>query len=189
MTLVDKGSKTIKAFYTVFNFLKAIPFNNNEGIVLFQTGNNEKLPKYGNTGKDLYYYHLKVSDNDVNVLRYEYLYNDCVYKEDAEDYNADIAVLSQHRIYAACETQSGRLRGFIIYPDKAEIDEFNFNNFDADFVNNPAFAKFDKSLGIFYTHNTVNQNARVAFHLMNYPDCFNYKDKPFLLPKYRIKEF
>ena len=188
MTLVDKGSKTIKAFYTVFNFLKAIPFNENEGIVLFQTGNNEKLPKYGNTGKDLYYYHLKVSDNDVNVLRYEYLYNDCVYKEDAEDYNADIAVLSQHRIYAACETQSGRLRGFIIYPDKAEIDEFNFNNFDADFVNNPAFAKFDKSLGIFYTHNTVNQNARVAFHLMNYPDCFNYKDKPFLLPKYRVKD-
>ena len=52
MILVDKGSKVIKTFYTAFNFLKAIRFNDNEGIVLFQTGNLDKVPRYGNSGKD-----------------------------------------------------------------------------------------------------------------------------------------
>ena len=188
MKLIDKGSKPIKAFYTVFNFLKAIPFDENEGIILFQIGNNKNIPRYGNSGKDLYYYHLTVSGDDVSVKRYEYLYDGCVYREDAEDYNADIAVLSPKRIYAACETDIGRFRGFIIYPDKSEIDEFNFNNFDAESVRNPVFAKFDKSLGIFYTHITVNENARVAYHLMNYPDCFDYRDKTFLLPKHFVKD-
>ena len=188
MTLVDKGSKVIKTFYTAFNFLKAIPFNDNEGIVVFQTGNLDKVPRYGNSGKDLYYYHLKLSGNDYTVLRYEYLYNNCLYREDAEENNVDVAVLSPYRIYVACETENGRIRGFIIYPGKAEIDEFNFNNFDAEAAKNPAFAKFDKTLGIFYTHVTVNQNSRVAFHLMNYPDCFSYKEEPYLLPKYYVKE-
>ena len=176
LTLVDKGDKVIKAFYTDFNFLKAIPFNEDEAIVLFQTGNGSNKPKYGNEGKDLFYYHLVVNKKDITVKRYELLYEDCKRYDDPENYNADIAVLSQKRIYAACETDSGRFRGFIIYPDKAEWDEFFFNNFEAESVENPVFAKFDKSLGIFYGYNTVNENAKVAFHLMNYPDCFNYKE-------------
>ena len=185
LTIVEKGDQVIKSFYTDFNFLKAVPFNENEAIVLFQTGNGKGKPKYGNDGKDLYYYHLVVNKKDISVKRYELLYEDCKRYEDPENYNADIAVLSQKRIYAACETESGRFRGFVIYPDKAEWEEFNFNNFNAEYVENPVFAKFDKSLGIFYGYNTVNENVKVAFHLMNYPDCFNYREKEITVPKKR----
>ena len=185
LTLVNKGDQVIKSFYTDFNFLKAIPFNENEAIVLFQTGNGGNKPRYGNEGKDLYYYHLAVNKKDITVKRYELLYENCKHYDDPENYNADIAVLSQKRIYAACETELGTFRGFVIYPDKAEWDEFNFNNFNAESIENPVFAKFDKSLGIFYGYNTVNENAKVAFHLMNYPDCFNYREREITIPKRR----
>ncbi len=188
LTIVDKGDQVIKSFYTDFNFLKAIPFNENEAIVLFQTGNGSNKPRYGNEGKDLYYYHLLVNKTTISVKRYEKLYENCKRYDDPENYNADIAVLSQKRIYAACETDSGRFRGFVIYPDKEEWDEFNFNNFDAESVENPVFSKFDKSLGIFYGYNTVNENVKVAFQLMNYPDCFNYKEKEIVIPKHYSKE-
>ena len=165
LPLVNKGDQLIKSFYTDFNFLNAIPFNENEAIVLFQTGNGSNKPKYGNEGKDLYYYHLVVNKKDITVKRYELLYENCKRYDDPEKYNDDISVLSQKRIYAACETDFGRFRGFVIYPDKAEWEEFNFNNFDAESVENPVFAKFDKSSGIFYGYNTVNENDKVAFHL------------------------
>ena len=189
LTISDlNDKKVIKAFYTDFNFIKAIPFNENEALILFQTGNNKKSPKYGNSGKDLYFYHLEVSPTELKVKRYEYLYDECKYNEDPEDYNADIAVLSKNYIYAACETDSGKIRGFVIYPDKAEWEEFNFNKFEEESMKNPVFSKFDKSLGIFYTLNTVNENARVAFHIMNYPDCDDYRTTPILLPRHRTKD-
>ena len=193
--LVDKGDQTIKSFYTEFNFLKAIPYNETDALVLFQTGNGKKHVPYGNTGKNLYYYHLRVDPEGplVSVQRYEYLYPNCYFdkdKHDPENSNADIAVLSPHRVYAACETQLGRFRGFIIYPTQfdKEIDEFNFNNFDAEDVKSPVFAKFGQSLGIFYTQITVNNNYRVAYHLMNYPDCDNFRNSALLLPKGFLKE-
>ena len=194
----NENKKVIKTFYTDFNFIKAIPFNEKEALVLFQTGNNKKYPKYGNTGMDLYFYHLEITEDEVHVKRYEYLTDKCIYREDAEDYNADIAVLSQNYIYVTCEMQTPneydditRLHGFIIYQDKdkPEIEEFNFNNFDAMTVRNPAFAKFGDSLGIFYTHNNLQDNAKVAFHIMNYPDCFNYREVPLLLPKHFTTTF
>ena len=185
----DKENKQIiKTFYTVFNFIKAIKFNDKEAIVLFQTGNTNNPPRYGNSGKDLYYYHLEINEDSVHVKRYEYLYDGCLYREDAEDYNADIAVLSEKRVYVTCETESGRLRGFAIYPDKEEWDEFNFNNFDAEYVKNPTFVKFEKSLGLFYTYVGVNQNSKVAYQIMNYPDCKNYRDGTITLPKYTKME-
>ena len=183
-----ENKQIIKNFYTEFNFVKAIPFNEKEAIVVFQTGNGKNYPRYGNTGKDLYYYHLVVNGDSVSVKRYEYLYDQCEKADDPEDYKVDVAVLSEKRVYVACETGIGRFRGFVIYPFKDEIDEFNFNNFEAESVRNPVFAKFDKSLGIFYTHNTDTLNSRVAFHLMNYPDCFDYRDRPFLLPKHFSKD-
>ena len=191
MSLSAKDSENkqiIKNFYTVFTFIKAIKFDDDEAIVIFQTGNGEKLPRYGNTGKDLYYYHLKVNGDSISVKRYEYLYDACSKIDDPEDYKVDVAVLNGNRIYVACETDIGRFRGFIIYPDKEGIDEFNFNNFNAETVKNPVFAKFDKSLGIFYTHISETLNSRVAYHIMNYPDCFDYKEKPFLLPKHFTKD-
>ena len=101
----QENKKVIKNFYTEFNFLKAVKFNDTEAVILFQTGNGKKTPKYGNSGKDLYYYHLEINEDSVHVKRYEYLFDECVYKEDSEDFNADIFVLSQKRIFAACETE------------------------------------------------------------------------------------
>ena len=39
-TITDSENKQIiKKFFTVFNFIKAIRYNDNEAIVLFKTGN------------------------------------------------------------------------------------------------------------------------------------------------------
>ena len=185
-----ENKKIVKNFYTVFSFIKAVKYNDNEAIVVFQTGNGEELPRYGNTGKDLYYYHLVVNGDSITVKRYEYLYDKCEKIEDPEDYKVDVAVLSEYRVYVACETGIGRFRGFILYKDRDDWDEFNFNNFEAETVRNPVFAKFEKSLGIFYTHIGVNQNSKVAFHLMNYPDCTDYKDKTLVIPRhYSLNDF
>jgi len=192
----QENKKVIKTFYTEFNFLKAVKFNDTDALVLFQTGNTKNTPRYGNSGKDLYFYHLEIKEDSVHVKRYEYLYDKCLYKEDAEDYNADIAVLSENRIFVVCETEPADkvnikrfLRGFIIYPNKENWDEFNFNSFGAVEVKNPVFAKFDKSLGIFYTHISANENSKVAYHIMNYPDCKNYRDETILLPQHLSREF
>ena len=195
-TLIDKGNQVIKAFYTEFNYLKAIRFNDDESLVLFQTGNPDRKG-LGNHGGNLFFYHLKLASSPfiVTVKRYEYLYPDCYYNKenhDPEYNNADIAVLSPHRIYAVCETSLNKFKGFIIYPDqlnKVEVDEFYFNNFEADNVQTPVFAKFGQSLGIFYTQITVHYNKRVAYHIMNYPDCRNFRDTRILLPKGFVKEF
>ncbi len=81
-------------------------------------GNNQNPPEYGNSGQDLFYYHLKVSETEmVIVKRYEFLYNGCKYIKDPEDYNADIIALSQKRIYVACETDQNKFKGFFINPN------------------------------------------------------------------------
>ena len=115
-TLKEVRNKVIKSFYTQFNYLKAIKYNDNEGIILFQTG--AQTSKKGDTGKDLYYYHIKIvpEEDFVQIKRYEYLYNNCLYdenKKNAEYYNADIAILSHHKLFAACETSQNRLTNFI----------------------------------------------------------------------------
>ena len=60
----------------------------------------------------------------------------------------------------------------------------NFINFEAETFRNPVFAKFEKSLGIFYTYIGTNQNSKIAFHLMNYPNCIDYKDKTLTIQRY-----
>ena len=164
-TMASKSSQVIKTFYTVFNYLKAVPFSDTQAIILFRVGNGEALPKYGNSGQDLFFYQYELSNEEgalVKGIRYESLVkvyesnkNDpdtCRFRKDEEDESIDIAVLSPKRIYIACETGVGKLKGFIIYPEKTKIDEFYFNNFEAKDVKNPVFGKFEKSLGIFYTH-------------------------------------
>ena len=177
--LVQENEETlIKNFFTEYNFIKAIPFNENEALVLFQTGNQRSEIQYGNTGKDLFFYQLRVNEKgNVKAIRYEYLYNNCLYKKDPEDYNADIFVLSKNRIYAICESdEEKKFKGFIIYPNEKKIDRFNFNNFLASEVKNPVFTKFDKTLGLFYTHVSQTLNSNVAYFLINYPDCVDYKN-------------
>jgi accessory colonization factor AcfC len=38
----QENKKVIKNFYTEFNFLKAVKFNDREAVILFQTGNGKK---------------------------------------------------------------------------------------------------------------------------------------------------
>ena len=183
-------TQTIKVFYTEFNYLKAIRFSDTEALVLFQTGNgNTNEVMFGNTGKDLYYYHLQVFTDQqcpnnklVSVIRYEYLFNECLYKEDPEYYNADIYPFSQKKIFAVCEYQENKFKGFIIYTDKKAIDRFNFNNFEATSVKNPVFAKFDNTLGLFYTHINANHNSKVVYQMINYPICEVLDPKKFQIP-------
>ena len=192
-TLEEKRERVIKSFFTEFNYLKAIRYNEKEGIILFQTGTNKKPEKCGDSGKDLFYYHIKIVDDKdlVQIKRYEYLYDNCLYDEDKKNpeyYNADIAVLSYHKVFAVCETAQNKFKGFIIYQNKEQIDEFYFNNFGANDVKTPVFAKFGKSLGIFYT--SINENLRknTKYHIMNYPDCFNYITPYILIPQGFKKE-
>ena len=42
-------------------------------------------------------------------------------------------------MYTAYETDSGRFRGFAIYPNKEEWEEFIFNNFDIEYFENRVF--------------------------------------------------
>ena len=103
-TITDSENKQIiKNFYTVFNFIKAIRYNDNEAIVVFKTGN-------GNSGKDL----LLVNGDSISVKRYEYLYDQCEKIDDPEDYKVNVAVLLDTRIYVICETGIGRFREFEI---------------------------------------------------------------------------
>ena len=174
-TLTLIADKVIKNFYTEFNFLKAVSLNQTDALVLFQTGNNEDIPPHGNSGQDLYYYHLKVNDTlVVKVKRYEFLFNKCKYVEDPEDYNADIAVLSEKRIYAVCENTDNKFQVFMINPNEKIIEKFTIKHLEANEVKNPAFVKFDKSLALFHTHINVNNNKKVAYFLLNYPDCRDY---------------
>ena len=66
----QENKKVIKTFYTEFNFLKAVKFNDTDALVLFQTGNTKNTPRYGNSGKDLYFYHLEIKEDSVHVKRY-----------------------------------------------------------------------------------------------------------------------
>ncbi len=193
-TLTIKADKVIKNFYTEFNYLKAVVFNQTEAVVLFQTGNSESEPEYGNSGQDLFYYHLQLNDEEVvKVKRYELLFTKCKYVKDPEDYNADISVLSPKRIYAVCKyhDEDNKFYGFMITPGVKKIEKFKFPNNDnlKDIieVKNPVFAKFNKSLALFYSLKTKEGNKKTAYFLLNYPECNDFKNA-YLLPKHHSKE-
>ena len=175
----------LKNFYTTFNFVKAIPFRENEALILFQTGDpeNEEI-NLGNSGQDLYFYHIEVSGGKINVLRYDYLFNKCVFKKDNEYYSADIIALTDNNIYAVCESQNNQLYLFSIFLDKKPFETFQLRNVDKNKLKNPVFAKFDKSLSLFYTNFTSSTNYNTYYTMINYPDCSDYSDSPALLPKY-----
>ena len=185
--LIQKKEFFIKSFYTEFNFLKAVPYSATEAVILFQIGNNKDLPRYGNDGKRLFYYQIKVdpSADTFITTRYEYLYPECKYRPDPEDYNADLYVYTNNRIYAVCETEDGRLKGFYINPNEKVITEFFFNDFNAKEIRYPLFAKFGDSLGLFYTYIDENNNKKVSYQIMTYPDCKDYSSRV-LIPKNRV---
>ena len=189
-SLVSKEKKVVKTFFTEFNFVKAVPLNDTDFLILFQTGNpaNDDIygKLYGNSGKDLFFYQLETDPDEIVIAkRYEFLYDNCLYREDTEELNADIIALSQKRIYAVCETEEGKFRGFAIYPGVKKIDRFYFNNFDASDVQHPVFAKFGKTLSLFYTHVKDTQNKEVDYFMINYPDCINYRESAISIPQFR----
>ena len=184
-TLVEKEDKVIKTFYTEFNFLKAIPFKYDEVLILFQVGNNEEIPKVGNTGQDLYFYHLQLSSTEfITAIRYEFLTQECNYVKDPADYNADILALTENRIYAVCQAEANVFKAFEIHPFEKEIIKFDID-LPALKAKNPVLTKFAKTLGVFYNQIQSSQNSKVAYFLINYPDCIDYRTKehPALLPK------
>jgi hypothetical protein len=181
-TLIEGEDKVIKTYYTDFNFLKAIPFNENEALILFSTINDEnKTPQY----TDLYFYQIELSKTDFIVAtRYEHLNKLCKYSEDPEDYYADIYPLSKNRIYAICVEEDSKFKGFEINPGVKEIVNF-YIKLSASQVKNPVFAKFGQSLGIFYNHIESTGKSKVNYFLINYPDCIDYRSEadPQLVPK------
>ena len=172
----------IKNFYTAFNFIKALPYNEKEIVILFQTGKTEILETpYGNDGKDLYFYHYDI--NAKSVIRYEYLFNDCTYNKNSENANADIIVLSKNRIFAVCE-HGNSFKGFSIVVGEKHIDRFEIKGFSSNSVKNPVFAKFDKNLALFFTQEKSNTIPQVVYSMLNYPDCINSETDIFLPRKF-----
>ena len=180
--MTPKKDFIIKNFYTEFNFLKSVTFNETDASIIFQAGNEK------DGGKSLYYYQLKLDPTLDNILvtRYEYLYPFCKYRKDPEDYNADIGVLSKNRIYIVCETDDGRLKGFYLNPNHVNFTEFYFYDFDAKEMRYPSFTKFGQSLGLVYTHTNENNVKKISHQIMNFPDCEDY-DRKVLLPIRRTK--
>ena len=174
--------EVIKNFYTVFNFVKAVRFNVKEAVILFQTGNNKKTTELlGNEGKDLYFY--KYSTYEKSVLRYEYLFNGCTYREDAENANADIVVLSEKRIFAVCEF-SNSLKLFSIVDGDKPIGRFKINDFSMNSAKNPVFAIFDKTLSLFYTGKKSDTTDQVIYSFLDYPNCIDIKNETLLPIRY-----
>ena len=169
----------IKAFYTKFNFLKTIKYNDNEAIVIFQTGTgNENLEEVpiGDSGKDLYYYHLQVSPNKIEVIRYDYMSSNCRFTSNAEDYTSDLIVL-ENSVMVICEVENEgqdyakMFKAYNITNGVKKIDIIDFNNFDGLGVKNPSFVKFENFVGILYTHLLSETQKNVNLLIMNYPDC------------------
>ena len=163
----------VKNFYTPYNFIKVIPYNEKEAIILFQTGNE---------GKDLYYYHITLENDEMVAKRYEYLFNNCLYQSDPEHQNADIIYITKNKIYATCEYTSSKFMGFEINPDLKKIKTFEFYNFGAKSVRTPVFAKFGTNLALFYNFNDIHDNKKIAYYILNYPDCEDYEEE--YIPRY-----
>jgi hypothetical protein len=181
---VKEDLEVIKSFYTVFNFVKAVRFNVKEAVILFQTGNNNdqsNKDQYGNSGKDLYFY--KYSTYEKSVLRYEYLFDACTYREDADNANADIVVLSEKRIFAVCEF-SNSLKLFSIVDGDKPIGRFKISDFNMNSAENPVFAIFDKTLSLFYTGKKSDTTDQVIYSFLNYPNCIDIKNETLLPIRY-----
>ena len=169
----------IKAFYSEFNFVKAVKFSHDEVIMVFQTGNpsNTVDIPYGNTGKDLFYYHLKVTPDSMKVIRYDYIYNQCRYRTNAEDYHLDIMPLSDTTSMIVCELENGgnsyskALKGYKITKNVKKIEYIDFTKFEEKGIKNPQLVKFDKIIGILYTQIYKDDTTSVNLLNMNYPDC------------------
>ena len=183
----DEGAIThsspylIKSFYTQFNSVKAIKISQNRMGILFQTGNtkySDRIP-YGNTGKDLYFYDLEVTPTTFEVYRYDYIFNNCRYKEKAEDYTIDLIAPTENIVYAICEIDNAgkdavAFQLMKIYSPNKKFEQTPLSNWEEKNikgVKNPSLVKIDNSLGILYTRIDSAGNKDVMLLMMNYPNC------------------
>ena len=174
--IVDKAY-LIKYFYTDFNLLKLIKIEETQIGIIFQTGNNnEKDIPYGNSGKDMYFVQLEVTPTEMEVKRYDYIYNNCRLRKDNQDYTADIvAIPYANEVYVICEVDNGSKDAVAfelirIYGTNKGFQQKTIDNLGGKGVKNPVFAKFDKLVGIVYTRLGTSQND-VMLLMMGYPDC------------------
>ena len=163
----------IKAFYTDFNMIKVVKISSTEVGIAFQTGNGnepEAIP-YGNTGKDLYFYHLQVSPNSMQVIRYDYIYNNCRLRTNDEDYTVDIIAL-QNSAYAICEVDNepDAFQLIRLYGPEKKFEQAKINNLGKE-IRNPQFVKMGNTIGILYTRIDSSNNKDVMLLMVNYPDC------------------
>ena len=171
----------IKSFHTQINFVKIVKVSTNEVGILFQFGNNKLvINPHGNTGKDLFYYQLEVSPSKFEVIRDDFLSDECKFRTDSADYHADIIVLNDDTIYAICEVDNKNkdaiiLRAFEIIKNEKQVAQidFNVNNYGAKAVKNPVLIKFDEdSLGLLCTLIEETTGVKnVVLIMMNFPDC------------------
>ena len=171
----------VKSFYTQFNSLKVIKINQNRIGILFQTGDTkyaDSIP-FGNSGKDLYFYDLEVTPTTFEVYRYDYIYNNCRYKEQAEDYTIDLIASSENIIYAICEIDNAgkdavAFQLMKIYSPTKKFEQTTLSNWEeknVKAVKNPSLVKIDNSLGVVYTRINSAGDKDVMLLMMNYPNC------------------
>ena len=170
----EEQAYLIKSFYTDFNMVKVVKISETEVGIVFQTGNGNEVDNipFGNTGKDLYFYHLEVSSNKMEVVRYDYIYNNCRLRDDTNDYTVDIISLPNKFIYAICESalEQAAFQLIQVYgPDKKFV-QMTIGNLGKT-VKNPVFVRIDDSAAILYTRIDTNNKKDVMLLKMNYPDC------------------
>ena len=176
-TVIASDPFLIKSFFTQFNYVKMKKISQNKVAILFQTGNKDlvNIP-FGNTGKDLFFYELEVTPTTMEVIRYDYIFNNCRYKDEDEDYTIDLISPYEDTFYAVCEVDNGGKDAVNFELIKISGPEKKFeltvlNRFGAKAIKNPSFVKMDNSLGILYTRIDNNDKKDVMLLMMNYPDC------------------
>ena len=176
----------IKAFYTDFNMIKLVKISDTEVGIVFQTGNGkekEQIP-YGNTGKDLYFYHLRVSANSMQVIKYDYIYNNCFLRTDNEDYTVDV-ISVQNSAYVICEidNEPDAFQLIKLYGPEKKFEQAKITNLGGKAVKNPQFVLIGNSIGILYTRTDLNNIKDVMLLMMNYPDCQDSQSALVLYPE------
>ena len=152
-----RGKGLIKAFFTQFNYVKVTKLSQNKIAILLQTGNKKlDIIPFGNTGKDLFYYELEVTPTTFGIIRYDYIFNNCRYKDQEEDYTIDLISPYEDTVYAICEVDNGGKDAVnfelikISGPEK-KFELIVLNKFGAKAIKNPSFVRMENSLGILYT--------------------------------------
>ena len=176
-TVIPSEPILIKAFFTQFNYVKVTKLSQNKIAILFQTGNKKlDIIPFGNTGKDLFYYELEVTPTTFGIIRYDYIFNNCRYKDQEEDYTIDLISPYEDIVYAICEVDNGGKDAVnfelikISGPEK-KFELIVLNKFGAKAIKNPSFVRMENSLGILYTRIDNNDKKDVMLLMMNYPDC------------------